>query len=155
MPSFEVAKQERFPDQLSGIVVPDDGYKTWFYKEIEDYYGRSEPLVALFVYEFSTTLSLHYLENAVELANLQGIVTFGRLLSIGQNDSRTHLEIIARELALPLLQLQRPDCYSNYTMGSYDDFLDGWVKNNPLKDLYRKQVSVDILGNTATIEAVS
>lgn len=159
MPDFAVTGSERFPSTLSGILVPDDGHELHFHDEIENYYGCQDPLVAVFVSEFVAGHEAQFLTNATELARLETIVTFGR-----QRDSSklgtTHLDVVARDLALPILRLQMPDEYPSYDKASsnYHTWLDevhipGWIRNNPLKRLYHETVQIDLVEERATIVA--
>jgi hypothetical protein len=163
MHSFQIRSNEQFPIELSGIVVPDDGETEFFNSGIENYYGSDDPIIGLFVSEFTTTAQIPFISNGVELANLQALVTFGIHRNYNKfKETQTHLEFIARELKLPLLQLRKPPEIrlwdqkggENYNHWLERHYIPKWINNNPLRGLYRRNVSITTIGTSATISPV-
>ncbi len=147
MHTFEIAEAARFPDELTAVVVPDDGRRIRFSESVENYYGTELPLMGLFVSEYGTGLEVNYLSNP-GLICMRAVVTFGVHVL---KDKITHLDIVAQELDLPFMRLIIPDTYPtiNNTLDERDPFYVQWVDNNPLKDLYHQSVLLERTSNQA------
>lgn len=157
MYTFEITKNERFPEIMTGVIAPDDSDELDFELQAGEYIGQPDtPVIGLFLAENFGTVAENFITSIVaqpDLFTLQGIVTFGRRDSSSEAlRGRSHFEIMAFELSIPLLCLKIPEQYPLYSQNDPDQrFLNEWVRNNPLKDLYHNSVVVSQDGINATL----
>lgn len=159
MHTFEIAQNNGFPAKMQGYLAPDDGNAHNLEVEAGNFIGLPERnVIALFIAEHIGQVSQYFIESMAaqpDIVSLSGIITFGRR---GPNprlfQTKSHFEIVAGELQIPLLCLNIPDQYPTYRLDdSEQGFMNQWVRKNPLKELYRRHVLVDVRGTSAIIEA--
>lgn len=145
MHTFEVREASyNFPELVRGVIVADDSSSTKFYRELRPFSDTDDTLIPLFVAEFANK---HDVEQVTELGHAKrvgAIVTFGIFSSFSTHEkSSSHFEIVARELEIPLLKLEKPAGYPN--------FFHDWLDKNPLREFFRQTATVRYAGDTASI----
>ncbi|QQS64485.1 hypothetical protein IPO96_02765 [Candidatus Saccharibacteria bacterium] len=158
MAEYSIAKRNAYcPDVIEGVIAYDNGIRYSEYEvQLNDSWERIRPLssskvIALFIDELDALFEISTIEEMRAEDRFAGVLTFGvhpANKAASQPVGTSHLDIIANELHIPLLQLERPA-----ELQRIENWKE-WIFNNPLASFFDQQVKIDLSTESALIDFV-